>query len=93
LQAIENRAHLGFLESIKIKNNLKIKIMRIIKIILGIVLLIGSFGSLISLGENASSYESPELVGHVIAIVIMVGLAIFLFKGSGDNSNNEIQKY
>lgn len=54
--------------------------MKTIKIIFGILLLIGAFGSLIMFFEQVSSYEAPETIGHLIAITLIGFIAYLLLK-------------
>ncbi len=54
--------------------------MKTIKIIFGILLLIGAFGSLIMFFEQVSSYEVPEIIGHLIAIALIGFIAYLLLK-------------
>lgn len=48
--------------------------MKSIKTIAGILLIIGSLSLLMSFFNQVSSYDSPELIGHLLAIVLISGL-------------------
>ncbi|MBU2940151.1 hypothetical protein KO494_11450 [Lacinutrix sp. C3R15] len=54
--------------------------MKTLKIIFGILLIVGGIGSLVSFFQAMGKYEAPELIGHLIAIAIVFGLAYFLLK-------------
>jgi hypothetical protein len=54
--------------------------MRTLKTILAILLIIGAFGSLISLFEQIESYDLSETIGHLIAIILISYVAYLLLK-------------
>tara|TARA_R110001583_G_scaffold125021_6_gene276493 strand:- start:2281 stop:2460 length:180 start_codon:yes stop_codon:yes gene_type:complete len=56
--------------------------MKTIKTIVGILLIIGSLGSIMSFFNQISSYEAPELIGHLIAIGLISWFAYLLLKPS-----------
>ncbi|MDP3314389.1 hypothetical protein [Lutibacter sp.] len=56
--------------------------MKAIKIIAGVLLIIGTLGSLMSFFKQVSSYEAPELIGHLLAIVLISWFAYLLLKPS-----------
>lgn len=56
--------------------------MKTLKIIGGILLLVGGFGSLYSFFINLEDYEATDTLGHLIAIAVLFGLAYLLLKPS-----------
>lgn len=59
--------------------------MKVLKIILGILLVFGALGSLISFFKQVASYEAPDLIGHLIAIALISWAAYALLKPSESN--------
>lgn len=59
--------------------------MKALKIILGVLLIIGGLGSLMSFFQQVTSYEAPELIGHLIAIALISWAAYALLKPSKSN--------
>jgi len=57
--------------------------MKTLKMIIGILLLLGGLGSLIGFFTSVKHYDSTETIGHLIALLIVFGLAIFLLKPKG----------
>lgn len=62
--------------------------MSTFKTILGILLFIGGFASLIALFNSISTYKTPDTIGHAIAIFIIFALAIYLIKPKKKNNPN-----
>lgn len=60
----------------------KIKTMKTIKIIGGILLIIGALGSLMSFFQQVDGYEASDTFGHLIAIIFISWLAYLLLKPS-----------
>lgn len=54
--------------------------MKVLKILLGILLIIGALSSLMSFFQQVASYEAPELIGHLIAIFLISWAAYALLK-------------
>lgn len=59
--------------------------MKTLKIILGILLIIGTFSSIMNFFQQVKSYEAPELIGHLIAIALISWAAYALLKPSKSN--------
>lgn len=56
--------------------------MKTIKIIGGILLIIGALSSLVSFFQQVGIYQVPELIGHFFAIAFISWLAYLLLKPS-----------
>ncbi len=56
--------------------------MKTLKIILGVLLLIGLLGSIISFFKEVNTYEASDLFGHLIAIVLISWAVYALLKPS-----------
>ncbi|MGV1011363.1 MAG: hypothetical protein ACOYBS_02855 [Flavobacterium sp.] len=59
--------------------------MKALKIILGILLIIGALSSLMSFFKQITSYEASETIGHLIAIALISWAAYALLKPSKSN--------
>lgn len=56
--------------------------MKILKITLGILLLIGLFGSIVGLFKQVNNYEASDLFGHLLAIALISWAVYALLKPS-----------
>ncbi|WP_281227599.1 hypothetical protein [Flavobacterium aquiphilum] len=56
--------------------------MKTIKIVLGIILLIGLLGTLIGFFKQVNNYEASDLFGHLIAIALISWAVYALLKPS-----------
>lgn len=56
--------------------------MKTLKMILGIILLIGLFGSVVGFFKQANNYEASDLFGHLIAIALISWAVYALLKPS-----------
>jgi len=56
--------------------------MKTLKMILGIILLIGLFGSVVGFFKQANNYEGSDLFGHLIAIALISWAVYALLKPS-----------
>lgn len=54
--------------------------MKTLKLIIGILLLIGGLGSLFGLFNSISSYDSAETMGHLFVLLVIFGIAYWLLK-------------
>lgn len=58
--------------------------MKILKIIIAILLIIGIIGSTVSLLEQIQTYEPEETIGHLIAIILISYVVYLLLKSPKD---------
>ncbi len=56
--------------------------MKTLKMILGIILLIGLFGSVVGFFKQANNYEASDLFGHLTAISLISWAVYALLKPS-----------
>ncbi|OYX86725.1 MAG: hypothetical protein B7Y83_00440 [Flavobacteriales bacterium 32-34-25] len=56
--------------------------MKTLKMILGIILLIGLFGSVVGFFKQVNNYEASDLFGHLIAIALISWAVYALLKPS-----------
>lgn len=56
--------------------------MKTLKAILGILLLIGLFGSVVGFFKQANNYDATDLFGHLIAIALISWAVYTLLKPS-----------
>lgn len=56
--------------------------MKTLKMILGTLLLIGLFGSVVGFFKQANNYEASDLFGHLLAIALISWAAYALLKPS-----------
>ncbi len=59
--------------------------MKALKIILGVLLIFGALGSLISFFQQVASYDASELIGHLIAVALISWAAYALLKPAKSN--------
>ena len=65
--------------------------MKAIKIIFGILLCLALPGTLYSFFTGTINEEAPEVIGHLIAIAIIVFLIYLCFKPSKKKDNSLVQ--